>query len=244
MAAPAARDGLLDVRLAMPKELGGMAAQPTRTALRRAMLPAFTQRPPALRPGLKLRIGAPSVTTAPGFEHARRLLQLFAELDVSLPEASGEDAEAVTRAAHKDLSLLAGNPQQCRRQGQPCGVAGDGARASVRETGPTPEAGRGLHFRPGEGSVEPEELFSSGWMPRSIRKMSDVGAASSQMMGAQTQGGRQLTGRAIPALELLNPAAGPGRARCRRRARERARTPQWSDLSLDSDNNRTRRRSS
>lgn len=73
-------------------------------------------------------------------------------------------------------------------------------------------------------------------------KMSDVGAASSQMMGAWAKAWQAaLTGRAIPALELLNPAAWTQEGRDVADALESVLgTPQWSDLfSLDSDTIKT-----
>lgn len=129
-------DGLLDVRLAMPKELGGAGGATNPEQLFAAGYAAcFTSALLLCARELKLRIGAPSVTTRTGLESTPDgRFQLFAELDVSLPEASREDAEAVTRAAHKicpysratrnnvdvKVSLVAW-------QGQ------DGARASVLE---------------------------------------------------------------------------------------------------------------
>jgi poly(hydroxyalkanoate) synthase III subunit E len=69
-------------------------------------------------------------------------------------------------------------------------------------------------------------------------KLSDLGAASSQMMGAWTKAWQAaLTGRALPAMELLNPAAwGPDGRNVADALESVLGTPQWSDLvSLDSE---------
>lgn len=69
-------------------------------------------------------------------------------------------------------------------------------------------------------------------------KVSDLGAASGQMMGAWTRAWQAaLTGRAFPAMELLNPAAWGEDGRGVAEALESVLgTPQWSDfVSLDSE---------
>jgi lipoyl-dependent peroxiredoxin len=96
-------DGLLDVKLAMPKELGGMGGATNPEQLFACGYAAcFTSALLHCARELKLRIGAPTVTAHTGLETAPDgKFQLFASLDVALPDASREDAEAVTRAAHK-----------------------------------------------------------------------------------------------------------------------------------------------
>lgn len=69
-------------------------------------------------------------------------------------------------------------------------------------------------------------------------KVSDLGAASGQMMSAWTTAWQAaLTGRAFPAMELFNPAAWSGDGRGVAEALESVLgTPQWSDaVSLDSE---------
>lgn len=69
-------------------------------------------------------------------------------------------------------------------------------------------------------------------------KVSDLAAASSQMMGAWTKAWQAaLTGRALPAMELLNPATWGNDGRNIADALESVLgTPQWSDfVSLDSE---------
>jgi hypothetical protein len=69
-------------------------------------------------------------------------------------------------------------------------------------------------------------------------KVSDLGAASSQLLGAWTKAWQAaLTGRALPAMELLNPAAWGNDGRKVADALESVLgTPQWSDfVSLDSE---------
>ncbi len=95
-------DGVLDVRLAMPKELGGAGGATNPEQLFAAGYAAcFTSALQLCAREMKLKIGDPSVTTHCGLETAPDgKFQIFASLDVALPGATREDAEAVTRAAH------------------------------------------------------------------------------------------------------------------------------------------------
>ncbi|MCA8880722.1 MAG: organic hydroperoxide resistance protein [Rhodobacteraceae bacterium] len=95
-------DGLLEVNLAMPKELGGMGGATNPEQLFACGYAAcFTSALLLCARESKLKIGAPQVTVHTGLESAPDgKFQLFAGLDVALPDASREDAESVTRAAH------------------------------------------------------------------------------------------------------------------------------------------------
>jgi hypothetical protein len=69
-------------------------------------------------------------------------------------------------------------------------------------------------------------------------KLSDLGAASAEMMNAWTKAWQAaMTGRALPAMEMMNPAAWGENGRNFAEALESVLgTPQWSDfMSLDSE---------
>jgi lipoyl-dependent peroxiredoxin len=95
-------DGLLDVRLAMPKELGGSGGATNPEQLFAAGYAAcFTSAILLCAREAKVAIGDPEVTARAGLEKAPDgKFRLAAGLDVSLPGAGRADAESVTRAAH------------------------------------------------------------------------------------------------------------------------------------------------
>lgn len=95
-------DGLLDVKLAMPKELGGAGGATNPEQLFAAGYAAcFTSAILLAAREAKLKIGQPSVTVHSGLSRAPGgRFDLQARLDVSLPDASKADAEVVTREAH------------------------------------------------------------------------------------------------------------------------------------------------
>lgn len=95
-------DGALDVGLAMPKELGGAGGATNPEQLFAAGYAAcFTSALLLCAREAKITIGNPEVTAHTGLEHAPDgRFQLAASLDVALPDASRQDAERVTRAAH------------------------------------------------------------------------------------------------------------------------------------------------
>lgn len=95
-------DGLLDVRLAMPKELGGSGGATNPEQLFAAGYAAcFTSALLLCARQSKLSIGAPQVRVRSGLESAPDGgFQLAAALEVSLPGAARDDAEKVTRLAH------------------------------------------------------------------------------------------------------------------------------------------------
>lgn len=95
-------DGLLDVRLAVPKEMGGPGGATNPEQLFAAGYAAcFTGAILFCAREAKLQIGDPSVTVHAGLENAPDgKFQVFANLDVALPGADKADAEQVVRAAH------------------------------------------------------------------------------------------------------------------------------------------------
>ena len=95
-------DGLLDVKLAVPKEMGGAGGATNPEQLFAAGYAAcFTSAVLFCAREAKLKIGDPSVTVHAGLENAPDgKFQLFSSLDVALPGAEKADAEAVVRAAH------------------------------------------------------------------------------------------------------------------------------------------------
>jgi Poly(R)-hydroxyalkanoic acid synthase subunit (PHA_synth_III_E) len=103
---------------------------------------------------------------------------------------------------------------------------------------PAPDAG----FICNGGRVSTNNPFQF-WLDAALDpKLSDVTAASTQMMGAWTKAWQAaLTGRALPAMELLNPAAWGQEGRNVADALESVLgTPQWSDfVSLDSETLKT-----
>jgi lipoyl-dependent peroxiredoxin len=95
-------DGHLDVRLAMPKELGGAGGATNPEQLFAAGYAAcFTSALLRCSREGKLPIGDPLVTVRSGLARASDGgFELVAALEVVLPGASREDAETVTRQAH------------------------------------------------------------------------------------------------------------------------------------------------
>jgi Ohr subfamily peroxiredoxin len=95
-------DGLLDVKLALPKELGGKGGATNPEQLFAAGYAAcFTSALLYCAREAGLAIGAPRVTVRAGLETAPDgNFQLAASLDVALPGASRADAETVARRAH------------------------------------------------------------------------------------------------------------------------------------------------
>jgi Ohr subfamily peroxiredoxin len=95
-------DGLLDVKLAPPKELGGSGGATNPEQLFAAGYAAcFTSAILLCAREAKVAIGDPQVTAHAGLEKTPDgRFQLAASLDVSLPGAARADAESVTRAAH------------------------------------------------------------------------------------------------------------------------------------------------
>jgi osmotically inducible protein OsmC len=95
-------DGLLDVRLAMPKELGGAGGATNPEQLFACGYSAcFTSAILKCARESKLKIGNPSVTAHVGLAKVPDgSFQLAATLDVALPDVSREDAEALARSAH------------------------------------------------------------------------------------------------------------------------------------------------
>ena len=87
-------DGLLDVKLAMPKELGGNGGATNPEQLFAAGYAAcFTSAILFCAREAKLKIGDPSVTVHAGLENAPDgKFQLFASLDAALPGAEKADA--------------------------------------------------------------------------------------------------------------------------------------------------------
>jgi Ohr subfamily peroxiredoxin len=96
-------DGLLDVRLAMPKELGGAGGATNPEQLFAGGYAAcFTSALLRCAREGKLSIGDPQVAVRAGLERTHDgKFQLAAGLDVSLPGAARADAETVTRQAHE-----------------------------------------------------------------------------------------------------------------------------------------------
>ena len=95
-------DGLLDVRLAMPKELGGAGGATNPEQLFACGYAAcFTSALLLCAREGKIAIGDPAVTAHVGLERAPDgKFQLAANLDVALPGADRDQAETVTRQAH------------------------------------------------------------------------------------------------------------------------------------------------
>jgi len=95
-------DGLLDVRLAMPKELGGAGGATNPEQLFASGYAAcFTSALLLCAREAKIAIGDPSVTAHVGLERAPDgKFQLAASLDVALPGADRDKAETVVREAH------------------------------------------------------------------------------------------------------------------------------------------------
>lgn len=94
-------DGLLDLRLAMPKELGGPGGATNPEQLFAAGYAAcFTSALLLCAREAKARIGAPEVTAHVGLARDGEGFGLAVRLDVALPEAERETAEALARRAH------------------------------------------------------------------------------------------------------------------------------------------------
>jgi lipoyl-dependent peroxiredoxin len=95
-------DGLLEVRLALPKELGGAGGATNPEQLFAAGYAAcFTSALQRCAREARLGIGDPEVTARTGLERTPDgRFQLAASLDVALPGAERADAETVTRRAH------------------------------------------------------------------------------------------------------------------------------------------------
>ena len=94
-------DGLLDVKLAMPKELGGAGGATNPEQLFAAGYAAcFTSAMQLVASQSKRKIGAPSVTAHVGLDKADDGFHLVTRLEVSLPDAERADAEDVVREAH------------------------------------------------------------------------------------------------------------------------------------------------
>lgn len=95
-------DGLLDLRLAMPKELGGPGGATNPEQLFAAGYAAcFTSALLLCAREAKARIGAPEVTAHVGLARDGEGFGLAVRLEVALPEAERETAEALTRRAHE-----------------------------------------------------------------------------------------------------------------------------------------------
>jgi Ohr subfamily peroxiredoxin len=95
-------DGLLDLRLALPKELGGPGGATNPEQLFAAGYAAcFTSALLSCAREAKLSIGAPEVTARVGLERGPDGgFRLAAGVDVALPGATRADAETATRGAH------------------------------------------------------------------------------------------------------------------------------------------------
>lgn len=94
-------DGLLDLRLAMPKELGGSGGATNPEQLFAAGYAAcFTSAMLLVARESKRAIGAPSVTAHVGLDKTDEGFRLTSRLEVALPEAERADAEEVVRQAH------------------------------------------------------------------------------------------------------------------------------------------------
>lgn len=95
-------DGLLDVPLAFPKELGGAGGATNPEQLFAAGYAAcFTSAIQLVARENKMSLGSPEVTCSTGLEAAPDgKFQLFAGLDVALPGASRQDAQDALRKAH------------------------------------------------------------------------------------------------------------------------------------------------
>lgn len=94
-------DGLLDLRLAMPKELGGPGGATNPEQLFAAGYAAcFTSALLLCAREAKARIGAPEVTAHVGLARDGEGFGLAVRLEVALPEAERETAEALARRAH------------------------------------------------------------------------------------------------------------------------------------------------
>lgn len=95
-------DGLLDLRLALPKELGGPGGATNPEQLFAAGYAAcFTSALLLCAREAKARIGAPAVTAHVGLARDGAGFGLVVRLEVALPEAERETAEALTRRAHE-----------------------------------------------------------------------------------------------------------------------------------------------
>ncbi|SNR70161.1 organic hydroperoxide resistance protein [Paracoccus sediminis] len=95
-------DGLLDLSLAFPRELGGAGGATNPEQLFAAGYAAcFTSAIQLVARENKMSLGSPEVTCNAGLESAPDgKFRLFAGLDVSLPGASRDDAETALREAH------------------------------------------------------------------------------------------------------------------------------------------------
>lgn len=95
-------DGLLDLRLAMPKELGGAGGATNPEQLFACGYAAcFMSALQLVAREARIKTGAPSVTAAVGLDKADDGFHLVATLDVALPDVAREEAERLVRQAHQ-----------------------------------------------------------------------------------------------------------------------------------------------
>ena len=94
-------DGLLDVAMAMPKELGGAGGATNPEQLFAAGYAAcFTSAMQLVARESKRALGAPTVTAHVGLDKEEDGFHLTVLLDIALPDVAQADAEDIVRKAH------------------------------------------------------------------------------------------------------------------------------------------------